>query len=150
MEALLGKQVCARNVRAAKKNDLKTVLIVDESKETRDVLSTVLERIGVRALTAAVSRRGAAIAREQKPDLVIFDLDSVNDSPEEALDSFARAGRLGDSSIMVIGSSKFETSSGENDFISKPYHFAPLLQKIERFLEGIDDDRLSDEVGETV
>ncbi len=145
MEALFEEQVCERAAFVAERNVPKTVLIVDESEETRDVLSTALERKGVRAFTASVLRRGVAIAREHKPDLVIFDLDSVDESPEKALVSFVRAGRLDDSSIMAIGSSKFEASIGEGEFISKPYHFAPLLQKIEQFLKNADDVVLSNE-----
>ncbi|MBP5622730.1 MAG: hypothetical protein J6X44_12025 [Thermoguttaceae bacterium] len=145
MEALLEEQVCDRDASYVRRNVPKTVLIIDESEETRDVLSTALERKGVRAFTASVLRRGAAIAREQKPDLVIFDLDSVNESPEEALVSFTRAGRLDEAFIMAIGSSKFEASIGEGEFISKPYHFAPLLQKIEQFLKSPVEVVLSDE-----
>lgn len=114
----------------------KKVLIVDESEETRDVLAMALERKGVRAFTTAILRRGATIARKEKPDLVIIDIDSVSLPPAEALDLFIKNGNISEVPVMTIGSGKFVAPAGEVDFISKPYHFLPLIERIEEFLGG--------------
>ncbi|MCF0234335.1 MAG: response regulator [Thermoguttaceae bacterium] len=117
----------------------KTVLIVDSSEETRDVLSTVLARRGVRAITSATSRRGAVLARQTRPDLVVFDVETeVYEAAKDgqtAVKSFVRNADLARSNvpIVAIGSAKFEIPS-EGEFVAKPYHFAPLLEKIERLL----------------
>lgn len=143
MTALLDEQISSAN--AANHNETKTVLIIDESEETRDVLATALERRGVRAFTASVPRRGAAIAREQKPDLVIFDVDSASSTPEQAIQKLTHDGNVENASILAIGSMKFEAPVGEGEFISKPYHFAPLLKRIEEFLQGAGNVEISDE-----
>lgn len=135
MSALVEQAVCSYDSEM-KTARPKKVLIVDESEEARDVLSTVLERRGVQTFTASVSRRGAKIAREQKPDLVVFDVDSAPASPRQAFDSFTRDGEIEDAPIMAIGSCKFTVASEEGEFISKPYHVSLLLEKIERFLQG--------------
>ncbi|MBQ9873549.1 MAG: hypothetical protein IJM30_03710 [Thermoguttaceae bacterium] len=140
MDALLIPQTRSKRANSRALNR-KTVLIVDESEETRDVLSIALERRGVRALTASVPRRGAEIAREQKPDLVVLDVDAVPSAPRVALDEFARDGNLEDSPIMAIGEAKFTASFKEGEFVAKPFHFAPLLEKIEAFLQSADDKR---------
>lgn len=144
-EALFKTQAGSSDADTIKSQTPKTVLIVDESEETRDVLATALERKGVRTFTASVPRRGAVIAREQKPDLVIFDVDAVSTSPKQAIDAFARAGNLEDAPIVAIGSTKFNAPMGEGGFISKPYHFAPLLQKIEQFLKNAGEVVLHEE-----
>lgn len=118
----------------ATKRAEKTVLIVDASEETRDVLTTALERRGVRALAFPTSRRAAATARTDRPDLVIFDVETETVPPRQALDAFARDAELDETPIVAIGTARFEAPLGERGFVSKPYHFAPLLEKIEALL----------------
>ena len=44
-------------------NNQRSVLIVDQSEENREVLRTVLERHGVRIITASRTKEGADLAR---------------------------------------------------------------------------------------
>lgn len=127
--------------RNVEKTAAKTVLIVDSSEETRDVLTTALERRGVRALAFPTSRRAAATARETRPDLVVFDVETEVAPPRQALDAFAKDAELDETPIVAIGTARFEAPSGEGTFISKPYHFAPLLEKIEALLREADERR---------
>lgn len=127
--------------RNEEKTAAKTVLIVDSSEETRDVLTTALERRGVRALAFPTSRRAAATARMERPDLVVFDVETEIVPPRQALDAFAKNAELDETPIVAIGTAKFEAPLGEGAFISKPYHFAPLLEKIEAILRETDERR---------
>ena len=127
--------------RNEEKTAAKTVLIVDSSEETRDVLTTALERRGVRALAFPTSRRAAATARATRPDLVIFDVETELAPPRQALDAFAKDAELEETPIVAIGTARFEAPGGEGTFISKPYHFAPLLEKIEALLREADERR---------
>jgi DNA-binding response OmpR family regulator len=125
--------------RNEEKTTAKTVLIVDALEETRDVLTTALERRGVRALAFPTSKRAAATARTTRPDLVIFDVEAEVASPRQALDAFAKDAELDETPIVAIGTARFEAPLGEGTFISKPYHFAPLLEKIEALLREADE-----------
>ena len=125
--------------RNEEKTTAKTVLIVDALEETRDVLTTALERRGVRALAFPTSKRAAATARTTRPDLVIFDVETEAVSPRQALDAFAKDAELDETPIVAIGTARFEAPLGEGTFISKPYHFAPLLEKIEALLREADE-----------
>ena len=127
--------------RNEEKTAAKTVLIVDSSEEPRDVLTTALERRGVRALAFPTSRRAAATARATRPDLVIFDVETELAPPRQALDAFAKDAELEETPIVAIGTARFEAPGGEGTFISKPYHFAPLLEKIEALLREADERR---------
>ena len=62
-----------------------SVLIVDRSEETREVLQTVLERRGVRTLAAGRTAAGLDLARRHQPDLIVLDLelDDVAECTEE-------------------------------------------------------------------
>ncbi|MGA7701688.1 MAG: response regulator, partial [Thermoguttaceae bacterium] len=63
-------------------NGQRSVLIVDRSEETREVLQTVLERRGVRILAAGRAEKGLELARRHHPDLVVLDLE-MDDMPAE-------------------------------------------------------------------
>ena len=52
-----------------------SVLIIDASEETREVLQTALERRGLRILAADRARRGLELARRHHPDLIVLDLE---------------------------------------------------------------------------
>ena len=66
-------------------NDQRSVLIVDRSEETREVLQTVLERRGVRTLAAGRTETGLDLARQHHPDLIVLDLEIDDRRPSGCL-----------------------------------------------------------------
>lgn len=52
----------------------KTVLIVDDCKEQRDIFARYLNFVGTKTLQAENGRRGLERAHEEMPDLVLLDL----------------------------------------------------------------------------
>ena len=55
----------------------RSVLIVDPSEETREVLQTALERRGVRILATGQVKRGRELAQRHQPDLIVLDVESA-------------------------------------------------------------------------
>lgn len=113
-----------------------SVLIVDESSETREVLQTVLERRGVHTLSAARTEIGLQLAQQHHPDLIVLDLDTF-DAPEQLV------GRVADLShqaryqprMVLLGSLRgWHGRRPEGEFVSKPYHYGPLIRRIEELL----------------
>jgi two-component system cell cycle response regulator DivK len=51
----------------------KTVLIVDDNADVREICSLALDHAGYQVLQASDGREGVAIAREALPDLVVID-----------------------------------------------------------------------------
>ena len=88
-----------------------TVLIVDRSEETQEVLRTVLERRGVRIVSASRAHRGLQLARQHHPDLIVLDLEVEDVRPEALSASFAgRSG--GDQTPLVMLGSVRQGGSG--------------------------------------
>ncbi len=54
-----------------------SVLIVDRSPSTREVLQTALERRGVRTLAVGRPEAGLELARRHHPELIVLDLDDT-------------------------------------------------------------------------
>lgn len=113
------------------------VLVVDRSEETREVLQTALERPGVRILAADRLERGLELARLYQPDVIVLDAE-VSDVPPEAMcGPLAEASGDRTTPLVVLGGvwrNKGELLAGE--FVAKPYHYAPLIRKIEAFLHA--------------
>ncbi len=64
-----------------------SVLIVDRSKDSREVLRTVLEKRGVRTWEAAEARRGVELARQHHPQVIVLDLEAGDADHEEIRES---------------------------------------------------------------
>jgi hypothetical protein len=126
-----------------------SVLIVDRSDETRDILQTVLERRGVRTLAAGKAETGLELARRHHPELIVLDLESWDAGVPPA---FCRAGILPvldeagkmpalqpeyEPYLVLLGSLRGQRDRLLNgEFVPKPYHYAPLIRRIEELLGG--------------
>jgi DNA-binding response OmpR family regulator len=114
-----------------------SVLIVDRSEETREVLKTALERRGVRILAAGEARRGLELAREHHPDLIVLDLEVDQSPPVEVCGPFSEQSEADQTPLVLLGSCRRSLFRGRcGEFVSKPYHFGPLVRKIEQLLEA--------------
>jgi DNA-binding response OmpR family regulator len=121
-------------------NDQRSVLIVDQSEENREVLRTVLERHGVRILTASRTKEGVSLAKQHRPDVIV--LDTEFDSPD--LGDFycenSTNSEDSDSSVIFLGKVRYNTpgkSVSRGNFFAKPYQYGPLIRRIEEILENI-------------
>jgi CheY-like chemotaxis protein len=136
-----------------------SVLIVDRSAESREVLKTALERRGMRIFEAAGADDGLKLARQHRLDLIVLDLeaagaaDAVSDDPasDETIsintaairptfaDDFAAAGRssAARTPMVLLGVARRRASlpaEQASQFVAKPYHYGPLILKIEQML----------------
>ncbi len=113
----------------------RSVLIVDRSEETREVLQTALERHGLRTFSAGAKKRGLELARQHQPDVIVLDLELENSSPEELLAPFAQQSQTIKPQMVFLGTFRRKGLgffSGE--FVAKPYHYGPLIRRIEELL----------------
>lgn len=130
--------------------DQRSVLVVDSSEETHEVLQAALARRGVRILSANRVQQGLELARQHHPDLVVLDLEIDEPLPDDPSDCFARQSPAEPPSMVLLGSmrrrrSTFAGRSGQEggyppvagQFVAKPYHYGPLIRKIEELLEPI-------------
>ncbi len=110
------------------------VLIVDASKDSRDVLRTILERRGVRILEAQEARRGLEVLREYHPDVVVLDLESSSADDEAVQAAYDFEVESSNASLVVLGNLRAHGTTGSH-VVHKPYHYGPLIRKIEQLVE---------------
>jgi DNA-binding response OmpR family regulator len=115
----------------------RSVLIVDRSEETRGVLQTALERRGWRILAASGADQGLDLAKTHHPDVIVLDLEAEECGPEDVCGSFAAETTQHQASLVVLGTCRV-SAGGANprQFVAKPYHYAPLIRKIEELLRA--------------
>jgi DNA-binding response OmpR family regulator len=120
-------------------NGQRSVLIVDQSEETREVLQTALERRGVQTLATGRARKGLELARQHQPDLVVLDLE-VDDMPAQDFAISAMGeGQEGqhEPRFVLLGSLRRQGSQVPGgEFVAKPYHYGLLLRRIEELLDN--------------
>jgi len=121
-----------------------SVLIVDRSEENREVLQTALQRRGVRTLSAGQTTLGLELAHLHRPDLIVLDLEVENTQPEEVHAQFAHDPQVSETPMVMLGSvrlkaegSRDQTNLDEEGFVSKPYHYGPLIRRIEQLLATV-------------
>ena len=114
-----------------------SVLVVDQSDETREVLRTVLARRGAEVWEATQADAALVLAREHRPDVIVLDLEIAESASESV-----RA-ELGDpdsavAPIVLLGTARrAEKDFPAGQFVPKPYDYGPLVRKIEGLLDQV-------------
>jgi CheY-like chemotaxis protein len=139
----------------------RSVLIVDRSAETREVLRTALARRGVEIFEAAGAEAGLELCRRHRPEVVVLDLDSAAGRDDDVRAEFESQAVSNSASLVLLRTvyrldaphetgrsglpSRASRPAGGADSqdratrsvpttISKPYHYAPLVRTIEELL----------------
>jgi CheY-like chemotaxis protein len=115
----------------------RSVLIVDGSEENREVLRAALERRGCRILSASRAERGLELARRHHPDVIVLDLELGCTSTDDLCAPFSRHMEASPTRLVLLGtvrSRQGDLPGGE--FIAKPYHYGPLVRRIEQLLDA--------------
>jgi CheY-like chemotaxis protein len=113
------------------------VLIVDESADSREVLSTLLARHGVTTIEARRPGQAIQLANLHQVDLIVFDADSDPTEKGTGADDLTAAADRSGTPIVVLGTvSRAKYSAPTGRFLAKPYHYRQLIHKIEGLLDA--------------
>ncbi|MGZ8363800.1 MAG: response regulator transcription factor [Caulobacteraceae bacterium] len=113
----------------------KTILIIDDDEDLRGALAEQLalhDEFAVRE--AASAGEGMKLVREDRPDLVLFDVELPDMDGREACRALRKEG-VTTPIIMLTGQSGdadtvLGLDAGANDYVAKPFRFAVLLARI--------------------
>jgi DNA-binding response OmpR family regulator len=111
------------------------VLVVDPTEETREVLRAVLEERGLQTFGASRAEEALDMARAHTPDLIVLDLEADASPDEQWAGAVARQSRTSDRPLLVLGRVRNRSSLAQVAQVAKPYHYAPLLRRIEAMLD---------------
>ncbi|OGR46614.1 MAG: hypothetical protein A2X34_05190 [Elusimicrobia bacterium GWC2_51_8] len=120
----------------------KKILIVEDSKSTSEALKAVLEAEGRLAFLAHDGVTGLALARREKPDLILLDLLLPKLNGYEVCAALKRDNTVRHIPVLIISTMDSPESveraeiCGAKNFMKKPYNLEDLLREIKKLLQG--------------
>ncbi|MDH4610033.1 Hpt domain-containing protein, partial [Pseudomonas sp. BN102] len=117
------------------------VMVVDDSVTVRKVTSRLLERNGMNVLTAKDGVDAIALLQEQRPDIMLLDIEMPRMDGFEVATLVRHDERLKDLPIIMITSRTGEKhreramAIGVNDYLGKPYQESLLLESIQHLVK---------------
>ena len=122
------------------------ILVADDTRSLRELLSKMIEDLGHTVLLASDGREAVAIARRERPDLVLMDVEMPNMNGYEAAREIARVQDEDWVPIIFLSASESDQDlekaieSGGSDYLVKPVSRVVLGAKISS-MRRIDDMR---------
>ena len=114
-----------------------SVLIVDQSAETREVLRTALEKEGIKIWEATRADRGLELVRQHHPQVIVLDVEIADRASAEVRAGFSST-EAQPIPIVLLGAAGPVTQNFPNgQYVAKPYHYGPLIRKIEGLLDEV-------------
>jgi two-component system cell cycle response regulator DivK len=116
------------------------ILLVEDNDMNRDMLSRRLRRRGFEVLIAADGAQGLAMARSEKPHLILMDMSLPVLDGWEATRRLKAASDTGGIPVIGLTAHAMATDrdkcleAGCDDYDTKPVELGRLLDKIERLL----------------
>jgi two-component system phosphate regulon response regulator PhoB len=113
------------------------VLVIDDDRETREILEDQLRRAGHGVQTAAAAREGMRMARERRPDVILLDAALPEMTPAGVRSALQEdLSTRGVPVVAMLANHQEEAASvpGVADAIAKPFSVPDLLTHIESTL----------------
>ncbi len=116
-------------------------MVVDDSITVRRVMERFLDRNGMRVITAKDGIDAISVLQEQKPDIILLDIEMPNMDGYDFATHVRNDQRVSDVPIIMITSrvgDKHRARAieiGVDDYLGKPYQDSQLLESIRRLLE---------------
>jgi CheY-like chemotaxis protein len=111
------------------------VLIVDASRESREVLRMLLELRGATTIEAEGPEQALQLTHTLRPDLILLDTDSDSTTSGTPTNDLRAAASRNHTPIVILG--KLRQLHGDlesGQIVTKPYHYGPLIRKIDGLL----------------
>jgi two-component system cell cycle response regulator DivK len=117
----------------------KTILYVEDNELNRKIVRDLLRRTSYRLLEASDGEAGIEVARAQRPDLILMDIQLPKISGIEAMRVLRQAPGTANTPIIAItsfalsGDHQKAKDAGASAYLAKPYSPRELLSMIREF-----------------
>jgi len=130
------------------------VLIVDDAPDTREIIQKLLRYEGYKVMTASTGEEGVKKTEEEKPDVILMDINLPGIDGNEALRQVKKKNPI-QCVIMLTAYATVDNAiralkEGASDFIKKPFENEHLIhivnQTMEQHLTLTEKEKLEEEV----
>ena len=116
------------------------ILVVEDNPETADLVTRILERAGFKVKQTHRGLRGAQMARDERPGLIIMDLNLPDISGQTATVLIKK--HLGNVAPPIVAFSAYTSFENKEEarkigcvaFLAKPLGIQELLDTVQRFV----------------
>ena len=118
----------------------KTILVVEDQEDNRQILRDLLGSAGFRMIEAHDGEQALTVARSERPNLILMDIQLPILDGYEATRSIKRDPELKHIPVIAVtsyalsGEEKTARAAGCDDYVPKPYSPRQLLAKIRHYL----------------
>ena len=140
-EEELSKENNAKNIVGIKnENFTKTILVVDDIKENRDLITLLLNSYGFKTLQATSGKEALDVFENEKLDLIFMDILMEGMDGLETMQNIRASKNGKDIPIIALSANVFEEDkkealkNGANDFLAKPVEEKEILLILEKYL----------------
>jgi PAS domain S-box-containing protein len=115
----------------------KLVLVIDDDRDSRLILSQCLHELGCQVLTATSATQGVELARQRLPDLITLDLLMPETTGWEMLTSFVGDAELREIPVVIVSAIARDHGRpivGASEILEKPIEPSSLRRALERNL----------------
>jgi CheY-like chemotaxis protein len=114
----------------------KTILLVEDDLEIRDVMQDLLEEQGYDVVPAANGKQAIDYLTldEARPDLMILDLMTPIVTGWQVLQTVRQQPTLAELPVIVISASRTDRPSGAAAFLRKPFRLDKFFETVRHYL----------------
>jgi CheY-like chemotaxis protein len=119
---------------------MKRILIADDKPSSRELLRTILEKLGYEVFEAGDGVEAVELARSCRPDLLILDLQMPRKDGFGVIaelrseDDFAATPVMALTASAMAGDRERAIAAGFTGYVTKPIHLKVLRGEVERLL----------------
>ena len=123
---------------------VKTVMIVDDTKDTIGMVKKLLESEGYKTMDASNGKEALKLLKEtkEKPDLILLDMFMPEMSGREVCERIRKDDELKNLKVAFLTVAAFRDQGKQMlkdlnvlDYITKPFDIDDLLRRVHRILE---------------
>ena len=121
---------------------MSTILIVEDNEKNMKLVRDILRHQGHATLEAITGTDGVRLAVEERPDLVLMDIQLPDIDGIEALGRIRADSSLNAMPVLAVSASVMPDdqqkiiSSGFDAFITKPINLKQFVETVQRFLQN--------------
>ncbi|MFI5960418.1 response regulator transcription factor [Cryptosporangium sp. NPDC051539] len=117
-----------------------SILVVEDEPDMRDLMAVKLRAVGHRVRTAITGADGLASLREDRPDLVLLDVQLPDTSGLAFCRTLRSDAEIRDTLVVMISASASPDdvdaglAAGADDYVTKPFAPSALVARIQALL----------------
>lgn len=124
----------------------KVILVIDDQKDTRELISKTLTNRMFTVITAPGGREGIQMAKLRKPDVILLDMVMPHFDGIQTCRLMKKMPRVRDIPVIFLTASKDKEKvleaieAGGVDYVVKPFSPAEMLTRLEKLTKTDEDD----------